>query len=197
MLEIVTPPSEEPITVQEAKDHLRVDIIDDDALIALYITAAREWCEAFLRRAMITQTFDLTLDQWPCKNQIQLPRPPLQSVTSVTYIDQDNVSYTFDSTDYYVVTGSPGRLVLNNNASWPSETLRDVAGITIRFVAGYGLAASVPELFKSAIKLMVGDLYENRESTIVGQGLSVTTAPFGVKSLLMPQRFMSMGGIDL
>lgn len=189
MLNLVTPPAVEPVSVADVKAHLRVDIDDDDTLLGGLITAAREWCEMFTWRAFIEQTWDYGLGGWPAR-AIAVPRPNLLSVTSVTYYDEANASAVFNSANYYVDTLSkPGRIVLNAGSNWPSATLRPVNGVIVRFVAGFGdEGTDVPEAIRTAIKLLVGDLYENRESTIVAQGVSVVDAPFGVKALLMPYR---------
>lgn len=189
MLQLITAPTEEPITLAEAKLHLRVDTDADDALITAFITAARQWAEEYTWRAFVTQTWDYALDAWPHNGQIYMPRPTLQSVTTVTYTDENGSAAVMSDADYFVdVIKKPGRIVLNSNSTWPSVTLRRSSGIVIRFVAGYGAASAVPEQVKAAIKLIVGDLYENRESTIVAQGVSVVDAPFGAKALLNPLR---------
>lgn len=186
---VVTPPAEEPVTLTEAKAHLRVDISADDDYITACITAARIWAENFQRRAYVTTVFDLALDIWPENGVIELPRPPLVSVGSVKYYDEEETEYTFASSSYIVDTiGQPGRIVLKWDSLWPSETLRRANGVIVRFTAGYGGADDVPEVVKQAMKLVIGDLYENRENTIVAQGISVTEAPLAAKALLWQER---------
>src|SRR5690606_14420890 len=142
----------------------RVDGTDEDTLITGLIAAARETVETFAGRALITQTWELVLDDWPDSDTIKLPRPPLQSVTSVTYVDEAGVSHTLSSASYIVDTDSePGRLVLKAGESWPSETLQAANGVRVRYAAGYGAAAAVPEKFKLAVKLLAVHWYENRE----------------------------------
>lgn len=182
MLVIVTPPAAEPVTSTEAKAHLRVDTTDDDTLITSLITAARTYAERVLRRALISQTWDLTLDEWPDGNAITIPLPPLQSVTSLKYTDDDGTVNTMSSSWYIVDTAStPGRLVLKDDYSWPSDDLREAMPIVVRFVAGYGAAgSSVPGTILTAIKLLIGHWYENREA----QG----GVPEAVDLLLWPDR---------
>jgi uncharacterized phiE125 gp8 family phage protein len=98
---------------------------------------------------------------------IELPYAPLQSVTSVTYYDTDETSATFSSDDYIVDTYSePGRVYLGYGKTWPSTTLRPVNGVVIQYVCGDGDAASnVDEIYKTAIKILLAELYENREMT--------------------------------
>src|SRR5690554_6904374 len=116
----VTQPAEEPVTLVEAKTHLRVDATDEDALISSLIASAREHVEAFQLRALVTQTWRLSLDRFPRGRVIRLPRPPLQSVTSITYTDPGGAQQTLSNTLYDVDTDSePGRIVLKDDADWP------------------------------------------------------------------------------
>lgn len=180
---VVTEPAEEPVTLDEIKAQTRVDIDDDDDLLTAQAIAAREMCELRARRAFVTQTLAITLDAWPRNRVIQLPRPPLQSVTSVTYIDEDGDSGTLSS-DAYIVDTARGRITLKAAYNWPTAVLRAAAAITVTFVAGYGHPVDVPERYKAAIKLLVAHWYENREAVMIGAGLAATPLPEGVKVLL-------------
>ncbi|NIP96558.1 MAG: hypothetical protein GWO24_25240, partial [Akkermansiaceae bacterium] len=92
--------------------------------------AARTLAEQVQGRALITQTWDLTLDGWPAKGYFELPRAPLQSITSIKYYDEDDTEATVDSGTYFVdIASEPGRVVLNSGESWPSTTLRPVNGV--------------------------------------------------------------------
>lgn len=163
---LITPPAAEPISLDDARLHVRQDDRADDALITGLIKAAREYAENFTRRALITQTWELVLDDWPDSDEIELPLPPLQLVTSVKYADLDGVEHTFDDDDYIVdVSRVKGRIVLVEGADWPSsEDLQEAAAIRVRFVAGYGATgASVPETLILGMKMLIGSWYENRE----------------------------------
>lgn len=188
-LKLVTAPTGEPVTLTEAKAHLRVDGSEEDSLISSLIAAARRWCEGYQNRAYVTQTWDLVLDAWPAApepDRIRIPLPPLQSVASVKYTDKDGVQTTMPAADYLVdLASQPGRLVLAYGKSWPTATLRPAAAIEIRFTAGYGAAAAVPETAKQAIKLLVGHLYEHREAASVDE---IREVPFAVKALLGLER---------
>ena len=187
-LKQATAPASEPITLAEAKLHLRVDFDDDDTLIAGQIVTAREVVEGIARRALISQSWDLVLDAFPGERYIELPLPPLQSVTSVIYVDEDGDEHTFSSTNYVVDTyREPGRLVLTSSASWPSDTLQETAGVRVRFVAGFGDDGDdVPAKYKQAILLMVGHYYEHREA--VSDERLLETLPVGVQALLWVDR---------
>lgn len=180
--------TDEPITVEEARLHLRIDHEDEDTAITEWIATARKHCEDVSRRAFVTRTLTGEMDVWPNDNVIELPYPPLIAVASITYTDEDGNALEFSASNYLVdVHREPGRIVLRRSASWPSVTLREVGAILIEWTAGYGEAADVPAEYKAAIKLVVGDLYENREAITAAQGLTVTTNPT-VDRLLLTDR---------
>jgi uncharacterized phiE125 gp8 family phage protein len=185
---LVTAPTSEPVTVAEAKAHLRVDLSDDDVLIESLITAARVHIEDATSRALITQTWRINLDDWPPCGYLCLPRPPLQSVTSVVYTDSAGTAATLSASKYAADTDSePGRIVLNCGQTWPVTTLATSNPIVITYIAGYGAAAAVPQQLKQAILLLLGHWYENREGSIVGSG-GVSPIPFAIDSLIWMNR---------
>jgi len=208
-LKLITEPAAEPITLAEAKSHLRITEADEDALIETWIKAAREYCEGYQNRAYITQTWELALDRFPgeglrpyslsqilitdsvgtSERIIRVPLPPLQSVTSIKYYDTEGTEKEFSSDDYEVDTyNQPGRISLGYGKSWPSETLRPVNGVIIEFKAGYGdTADTVPAKVKQAIKVLIGELYEHREVTDVKE---LKEVPFAVKALLGLERIV-------
>jgi uncharacterized phiE125 gp8 family phage protein len=176
-------PAAEPVSVAEAKEHLRVDDTSNDTLIGVLIAAARESVEGMTGRALVTQTWRLTLDAFPCDTLIRLPRPNLLTVTSVAYVDENGDPQTWDSANYVVDTASlPGALRLAYDVDWPTTRTQPNA-VTITYTAGYGLAAAVPSAIKAAVLLMVGDLFANREGQIVG---TIVAANPTVAALLAP-----------
>jgi len=188
---IVTPPALEPVTIGEAKAHLRLDsaVGPEDDLVSRLISAAREHVEAVTRRALITQTWDVFSEDWPCGEVLEIPKAPLQSVTSVTYTDYLGAVATFAATEYGVDTaGAPGRVVLGYGKYWPTTvTLREYSPIAVRFVAGYGATtASVPQPIRHAVLLLVSHWFENREPNVIGA--SVAPLPLAVDALLAPYR---------
>ena len=204
-LSLVTAPSEEPLTLAEAKLHCRVDISDDDALITRLIVAVRRNAEARIRRSLVTQTWDLYLDDWPGKIQltnlpdragltmlaptedatdggfsVEIPKPPLQSVTYVKYYDMGGTLVTMDSSLYTVSPGSPGRVMLAPSQIWPQVQTRRADAVNIRFVSGFGAASAVWEDIKCGMLLHIGTLYKHRESVTEG---SVNKVPDAVDTL--------------
>jgi uncharacterized phiE125 gp8 family phage protein len=142
---IKTAPTVEPVTTAEAKAHLRVDISDDDTLIAGLVTAARRLIEGWTGIRMITQTWYYYLDCFPMEEEIILPIGPVSAVSSVKYMKQDDsVLSTMSASDYVTdLVGLPARITLKDSASWPGDTLREVNGVVIEFVAGYGNASDL------------------------------------------------------
>jgi uncharacterized phiE125 gp8 family phage protein len=168
-LKLFTAPTTEPVTVTEAKAQVRQDSTADDTYIASLIATARQDVEGFINRALVSQTWELYLDAWPCHSYLDLPLPPLQSITSITYVDSSGTTATFASSNYYVdILREPGRVYLKPNASWPAVALQIVNGVIVKFVAGYGAAAAVPDRIKQGILLRVGELYEKREDNVSG-----------------------------
>lgn len=157
-------PAVEPVTLAEAKRHANVVASDDDDLITALIVAAREQVESDTGRALITQTWRLKLHAF-FADKLELPRPPLQSVTSVKYLDLSEVEQTLAATYYDVDTDrEPGVIWRDEDATWPS-TSDEVNAVTITYKAGYGnAAANVPGRAKQAILLLVGHWYRCREA---------------------------------
>ena len=191
VLELVTAPSGSVVSDAEIYDELRVDLTGSPAepVDADVIQAARNAAEGFLDgacgvlgRALLTQTWKLHLDGFPCggryapgkgyvdKGAILLPLPPLQSVSSITYVDTAGATQTLAGSVYQVVNRQRVRsmIVEAYGQSWPST--RDVPqSVTVQFVAGYGAASDVPEDIKRVIRAMVVDFYDNRSAVVIGK----------------------------
>jgi len=169
-LAVNTAPAAEPISTADAKLHLRVDVSDDDDYIDALVSAARKRLEQEAGVALITQTLEMHLDAFPADGgAITVLRPPLQDVSSITYIDSNGDEQTWSSDDYRVDTKSwPGRITPAYNEVYP--TTREITGaVTITFLAGYGAAGSaVPQDLIHALKMLIGHWYENREDVITG-----------------------------
>lgn len=196
-LSIVSAPAQEPVGLDEAKQHCRVDVTDDDGLISGYILAARVWAEDYTRRAFMTQTWDYTIDYaWPTyfmdgirRHRIYLPKPPLVSVSSITYVDTQGATQTLAADQYLVNTKEiNGVIEPAYSVTWPSVR-EQMSCITVRFVCGYGTNpgdGQMLEVIRHAMLLCIGHWYENREAVNVGN--IVNDLPMGVESLLFPLR---------
>lgn len=181
------------ISTSDMKDFLRVDINDDDTLIDDLIAAAAahmDGRDGVLGRALLTQTWTLALDDFPCETWddpfagIRVPLPPLQSVTSITYLDGQGDSQTLATSVYAVdTTSQPGVISLKSGQSWPS--VQDVRNaVTITFVAGYGAtAAALPRPLRLAAQQLVATWYDNRASVVAG---SHGKLPHGFERLIAP-----------
>lgn len=160
---------------------------EDPELVAL-IATARYHAELYTGRAFITQTWDWRLDGFPVARGVYLPKAPVQSVTSVTYVDPTGTTRTWDSAEYLTDLpvgphAQPARLALADGVSWPSTESR-INAVTVRLVAGYGsTGASVPSPIRSAMKLLIGHWYATRTAA---QGPAMTDVPHGVDALLWP-----------
>lgn len=187
-LSITTAPSVEPVTLTEMKAHLRITGTDDDTDLAIFLQMAREWAENFTRRAFVTQTLTLKLDAFPSVSELELPRPPLSSVTSIKYYNEANVLTTVSAASVYEVVADDivGRVVLRDGASWPSDLYARTDAVEVVFVAGYGLAVSVPAAVKIAIRALAAHHYENRIPAVAGT--IVTSVPFHFEALLWGYR---------
>lgn len=187
-LSLTTPPAIYPVTLEQVKDFLRITGTDEDSLLTNYITVATGSAENYTRRAFITQTYKMFMDHYPMQNKetwwtgvkelpistltdtgvIEIPKPPLQSVTSFTTYDNNNTSAVFDSSNYYVSTYSGdyaenGRLTLKDGSVYPYFT-RNSDGIEIEFTSGYGdTADDVPWQIKQGILQEISYMYQHRE----------------------------------
>lgn len=208
-LKLVTAPIEKPVSLAEAKAYLRVDGTSEDALIDSLIGAATSMVEKATGRLLITQTWDLWLDHFPRARKrkddwfdgvmelpvsslmtsvryIEIPKPPLQDVSFLKTFDEVDDEETFEDDNYFVDDQStPGRVALNEAASWPSIILRPANGIQIQFVAGYGAAVDVPDPIKIAIQMIVAHLYENRgcETTVIPAVAFALIQPYAIVRL--------------
>lgn len=174
-LTLITPPRGEPLYLDEVLAHLRVEHHEDDGLITALITTARLSAEAETHRALVTQSWRKTLDSWPADGEIELPRPPLQSVQEISYLDSDGARQIVDAADYQVVTDElVGRVQPAYGKSWPAARL--VPGsIRVDYTCGYGLAEDIPQSIKAWMLLAIGTWYAQRE--VVLAGVSVAELP--------------------
>jgi uncharacterized phiE125 gp8 family phage protein len=159
-----------------------------DPELVSWITAARQYAETSTHRSLITSTWDLKLDGFP-SDDIWLPRAPLVSVTSVSYTDTAGAAQTWAATNYSVEAPAgpecgPGRVIPNYGVYYPS-TYGVPNCVTVRFVAGYGAASAVPAGIKSAMKLLIGHWWSNREGV---SAVNMTEVPLAVTSLLFPHK---------
>lgn len=199
-LQRIVDPVTEPLTLDEVKAHLRLRHSSEDDYLTSLITTARQMAEEDTRRALMTQTWRLALDQvplvgveewwegirdgavtWSTASAIELPRPPLQSVTHLKTYDEEDVGTIADPNIYYVETGSdPGRISLRAGGTWPTGTRRS-SGVEVEFIAGYASAAAVPRPILHGMLLVIAELYRTREALDVGAPVSQVWADYVVR----------------
>ena len=201
-IQLVTPPTEEPVSLLEAKLHLRVDFDEDDMLIASLITAARQAAETLTGRQFTTARWRQVLDCFPGPSLMGVPagqaftlpghaillaKAPVQSVVSINYLDMGSVNQTIPASTYTVDAAcEPARITPVFGQIWPI-CLPQIGAVSITFDAGYGTAAQVPEGIKSWIKLRVGSLYAHREEVAALSRGRIESLPF-IDGLLDPYK---------
>lgn len=189
---VITQPTSEPVSLAEAREHLRLDTDGDspdanpdDAIVTALITAARQWCETHTGRTLSPTVYEAALDAWPCERAIVLPMAvPLIEVSSLSYYNQSGID-----TIYGLWYASPYAVVGQVTPSyttqqWPTAQAREDA-IRIRYSAGYGGSLAMPGPIRQALLLLVGHLYENREDSTE---VALSRIPLGIESLLQPYR---------
>jgi uncharacterized phiE125 gp8 family phage protein len=180
-------PALEPVTLAEAKAHLRIDGTAEDTLIGSLIVTSRLHVEAALGLALVTQSWSYFLDAWPPGPQLRLPLRPVQSITAVRLYAPDETVTTVPADTYLLDgAGAPARLLRTANLAWPAPS-RAANGIEIAFVAGFGdAAADVPAPIRHAILLLTAHWHEHREPAELGS--ASTPMPPSVSDLLSPYR---------
>jgi uncharacterized phiE125 gp8 family phage protein len=156
-------PAVEPITLAEAKDHMRVTTTGDDSVISFELTDARVWLEKEMGVQMISCGWAGYLDAFPDKTYIEIPLFPITGVQAVEYFAPDGTSYTTLSTGTYIFDEFhiPPRIYLAPNGSWPSTEDR-VNAVKITFNAGFNTAADVPDNWKRALKMLLLNIHDHR-----------------------------------
>lgn len=217
---LVTPPADLAVTLEQTKLFLRIDNDVEDDTINILIKAAITRIEKYIDHKLITQTWDILFDRFPCSGsseldgmtgvvdasrsvlsggggKIYLPIGRVQSITSFHTFDDAGTSYLFDASQYVVDTSSlQGRISLKLGGVWPATVLRTLNGIKIRAVVGYGTSPeSIPEPITHALLLTIAKLYENRGDSSDGEffGFAGFTLPNTAMMLLEPYRKIKVG----
>lgn len=186
----VLAPSGTPISLAEAKAHLRVDHADDDAYVSALIDAATAWLDGWsgvLGRALRSQRWRQDFGCFPGCARGRLALLPTDAIVSITYFDRDNAQQTLASEVYAgpLVDEIGAYFALNAGQSWP-DTYSRADAVSVTYSAGYGAASDVPAPIRQAMLLLVGHWYAVREAVNVGN--IVSPIPFAVDALLAPYR---------
>lgn len=179
-LTVLTDSTGEPLTTTEVRKHVRGST-EDNTLIDMQTSAARQYCENFTHRSFLVQEFRYSLERWPWndgsftgRNEIQLPRPVNASSTSkplvVSFREEGNSTFTTLASTLYIVDieSEPGNIALKFGASWPTGALESGQSVRVDFWSGSTAVAGVDESLKQSILLLAGHWYENRESVVTG-----------------------------
>jgi uncharacterized phiE125 gp8 family phage protein len=184
---LVTPPAVAPLTTAEVKAHLRVEGADDDATIGIYIEAAVAHLDGYagiLGRCIVTQTWRQDFDDF-CGQTLRLPLFAA-TIASVKVRGSDGTLATVASDDYALKADELGSYVrFDDDYDYPGDLAQSNA-ILVEFTAGFGAAAAVPAAIKTAILLLVGHWFANREAATIGS--TGSALPFAVDALLAPYR---------
>lgn len=183
---LITAPSVEPVTLADVKEQISFGDSLQDVVLVNHIKEARQYCEEYLNRALITQTLEMAFDSFPSDlffDAFKLKKMPIQSIESVKYLDTDGVEQTLDSDQYVLDDYSAWHSLMPAYAvSWPS-TQDSALAVKIRYVAGYGDAGSdVPSPLLQAIKLIVGHWV--RYLPVAESGVTITRVPFAAENLM-------------
>lgn len=205
-LEVVTGPTQEPITITNIKEHLRLDEDVDDLQVNAYIIAAREWAENYTGRFLMQRTMRQWYDASPVdssalidgtllqghqnyftSNQtLEVAASPISSIDSIKYYDDAGTEYTWAASNYYADTISDiARITLKDGGSFPTD-VRKLNAFAVNFTVGYGTnIADVPQAIKVAMMQYITFLYEHR-----GDYEGAIQAPVVLRSLLNPYKVM-------
>lgn len=164
VFKVTDPPCREPITADDVRTYGRIDTEAEDTLIGTMITTVREAAEAWMGRALITQEITASLDWWPEKGIVKLPRPPLIEVASIKTVDEEDTKTTYSTDAYYIRTEiDPGQIVIKTGSTPPINTDRAHGGYEIIYDAGYGdEVVDVPQAIRTGLIEWVLFAYENR-----------------------------------
>jgi uncharacterized phiE125 gp8 family phage protein len=182
-LSLITPPASMPVTLEEAKAQCRVEDDSEDSLMTGLIGAATDYVEQYTGRALVSQTWRLTLDAFA--DSILLPKGPVQSVSAITYFDTAGDVQTLDASNYTAdITSDPSWVVINSDAALP-HLMDAVNVVRVDFVAGY---STLPASIKQAILLLIGQWFDNRSDVT---DKAMIAMPNAVEALLTNYRSYS------
>lgn len=184
---LVTAATSLPVTLTEFKDHVRIDGTNEDTILTAYLTAATEVVQELQWRQLINAQYEWRFDSFGGSNsRITIPKPPLQSIDSIKYVDPNGDVQTL-ATDQYTSTvvsdNDYGCVYPTHGNSWPSIRSEKHA-VRVTFTGGYGTSLGVPDTTKAAIKILGAHLYETREELIVGQIVTEVPKMVGLFSLI-------------
>ena len=187
---VATAPTLIPVTLSEAKTHLRLDsdFSDDDTYITTLIKAGTGQVENFIRRKLMDQSLEIYYDEFPQVIDLQFGKGG--SVTSIQYYDEDNTLQTLATSQYDVdVRSKIGRIYESKDGGFPNTYARPNS-VIVNYRLGESDAANIEAEIKQAILIIVGRYYENRQDVIIGS--QVNEVPKMVEYILTPFRLLEL-----
>ncbi|MEP3197080.1 MAG: head-tail connector protein [Lentilitoribacter sp.] len=174
-------PLSEPITLDEAKAHLRLDHDSEDDLLNLLIATAREYLESQTQLALMTQSWRLCLDNWPTDHCVKLHKSPVQSIDQIEQFDGNGDAQVVSTSEMLLDSNAhPARLYINSQSD-PEQVIN---GIEITFTAGFHSASEVPDMLKRALLIHIAQMYEFRG--VVSPSMQPAAVPNGYAALINP-----------
>jgi len=184
VFKLITPATESPVSLQEAKDHLRVEWDEENNLILSTIQAATQAAEQYLWSAIMEQEFEAKVDNF-C-HILRIEKGGVSEITEINYLDSNGDNQILSPSKYSVdIVSEPARILFNDIPTVKTQTLHPV---TIKFKAGKSDVSEVNQAIKHAILMIIGHLFEHREDVGMVQMYQV---PMGAKWLLNPYRVFS------
>lgn len=161
-IDVVTAPTSEPVTLDEAKRAAKVDYTEEDSTITAWIKQAREEIEIDASICLMPQTIRVNLDWFPAWSLL-IRRYPITAISSITYVDFDGSTQTISSSDYVLdATSFPPRVEPAYGLLWPNARSQP-RSVKVTCTAGFASASLVPEIAKQAIRLRVAMNVKERE----------------------------------
>jgi len=164
--ELDTAATELPLTLDECKQELFVLGADDDSLILRQLRVATETVEQDSDRSLLTQTWKVHFSAF--SSELEIRKPPVSSVSSITYLDGDGNSQTLASSVYETDLASenlPARIHELSGQTWPVTTVEKYNAVTVTFVAGWATQEALPSRAKQAVIFKLRELYHGCDLT--------------------------------
>lgn len=160
--------SDLPVTLAEAKTHLRLLSDDLDTEVNALLEAATEYCESVCGRSLrVSHTLTQKYDGWPC-SPVKLDRQPVTAIGSVKYRDADDVEQTLSASNYRLLVSSEAAAVLEFDEDFSAPTLNGRAdAVTVTYTAGHASIDDVPQRAKAAIRLKLAELFGNLDERML------------------------------
>ncbi|MYZ50470.1 head-tail connector protein [Propylenella binzhouense] len=178
--ELISGPAAEPVLLEEAKAHLRLDTDDEDAFVGALIVAARIAIESEIRQVLIAQAWRTAIPCWRAGEAIELPVQPLLSVDAVRAVARDGTASPLPA-EAYAADPAEGTATLLSEMSPPPVRYE------VDFTAGMGSSGlDVPQPIRLAIRMLTTHWFENRSPVVLGE--RPTEGPAGWRELVAPYR---------